>query len=128
MRLFPATLWLALMAWVGMTIGAVAQHHHHPTETITGEVGKFYETWMRPDMPHVSCCNLKDCYATAAKFENGRWRAQRREDGKWLTIPESKIERNRDMPDGRAHLCAATPHGESSYENGVICFGVGSGS
>jgi hypothetical protein len=127
MRFIPATLWLALMAWVGMTIGAAAQAHHHPTETITGEQGQFYAGWMRPDMPHVSCCDRKDCYSTEARFVNGRWQAKRREDGKWLTVPESKIERNREMPDARAHLCAPPPHNESHYENGVICFGSGAG-
>lgn len=127
MRPIPATLWLALMFALGMCAGAVAQDLGHPPEHVELHE-KFYSTWMRPDAPNMSCCNLKDCYPTAARYENGRWQAQRREDGKWLTVPDSKIERHRDMPDGRAHLCAPTPHGESLYENGVICFGVGSGS
>jgi len=127
MRLFPATLWLAPMAWLGMCIGAAAQAHHHPTETLTGDVARFYETWMKPDKPTSSCCNKQDCYATAARFENGRWTARRREDGKWLPIPESKIERNRDMPDGRAHLCAP-PAGHPHYgPDEVFCFGAGAG-
>jgi hypothetical protein len=121
MRLFPATLALALMA-----APAVAQHKHPPEHAELHE--RFYGTWMRPDKPNISCCNLKDCYPTAARMIGGQWQAQRREDGRWLTVPESKIERNRDMPDGRAHLCAPPPYSEKLYENGVICFGAGSGS
>jgi hypothetical protein len=121
MRLFPATLALALVA------GPAVADHQHPTETITDEVGRFYAGWMRPDRPNISCCDRKDCYATEARFVNGQWQALRREDGKWLTIPESKIERNREMPDARAHLCAPPPQSESLYENGVICFGSGAG-
>lgn len=102
-------------------------HHHHPPQD--AEVHeKFYSTWMRPDNPNVSCCDKKDCYPTAARHRNGRWEAQRREDGKWLIVPEQKIERIRDNPDGRAHLCAPPPEGESYHENGVICFSIGAGT
>lgn len=107
---------------------AAAQDHQHPTETITGDQAKFYETWKRPDSPTISCCNLADCYATEARMQNGRWRARRREDGKWLTVPASKIELNRDSPDGRNHLCAPPPDRASAYENGVICFIAGAGT
>lgn len=107
---------------------ALAQEHHHPTETINGAQAKFYDTWKRPDMPGVSCCNRADCYATEARQRNGRWLARRREDGKWLSVPASKVEQNRDSPDGRSHLCAPPPVGEGNYENGVICFIASAGT
>jgi hypothetical protein len=114
---------LCLVALCGPALG----QHMHGHEVIPGNVGKFYEGWMRPDSPTISCCNLMDCYPTEAKFESGRWRAKRREDGAWLTVPASKIEQNRDSPDGRNHLCAPPPSRASAYENGVICFIAGAG-
>lgn len=92
-----------------------ARAHDHSTPA-----GKFYETWMMPDAPHISCCNEKDCYPTEARKTPTGWEAKRREDGKWLRIPESKIERNRDNPDGRNHLCAPPPDGDR-----VFCFILG---
>jgi hypothetical protein len=43
--------------------------------------------------------------------------AERREDGKYILIPSQKIERNRDNPDGRNHLCAP-PLALSQTDNG----------
>jgi len=124
MRPIPATLWLALM----VAPAAAQEIHRHGNEVITGEVGRFYETWRKPDKPNESCCNRLDCYATEARFVNDRWQAKRREDGKWLNIPEQKIERNRDMPDSRAHLCAPPPNHPHYEKDAVFCFGAGSGS
>jgi hypothetical protein len=109
MRLLPATLWLALMAWVGLTIGAAAQEHHHPTETITDEVGRFYDMWDRIDLPGSSCCSRKDCYVPPVRYIDGHWWFERREDLKWVRVPPEKIETRYDSPDGRAHVCAAPP-------------------
>lgn len=124
--------WLLGSMLCGLALGlglhaAFGQGHSHPAkDSALHEV--FYNTWMRPDKPEVSCCSNVDCYPTEARFRNGHWEAKRREDGQWLVIPPSKIERNRDMPDAQAHLCAPGPWGESHYENGVICFGAGSGT
>lgn len=101
-------------------------HQHPPRDMPLHE--KFYSTWMRPDNPVLSCCNNQDCYPTAARYDGRNWYARRREDGKWLRVPASKIEQNRDSPDGGAHLCAPPPEREEAYENGVICFSVGGGS
>ena len=54
--------------------------------------------------------------------------ALRREDGKWLKVPQAKVELNRDSPDGQSHLCAPPPETEHLYENGVICFKEGGGT
>jgi hypothetical protein len=59
-----------------------------------------------PDNPSVSCCNQADCYPTEIKYVDGELYAKRREDGKYIPIPPQKVERNRDNPDGRNHLCA----------------------
>lgn len=115
------------LAFVLHAFSAQAQEHRHPTEMITGDVGKFYESWHRPDLPKESCCNRADCYATQARTLGGRIQAKRREDGKWLNIPATKIETGRDSPDGRNHLCAPPPEREHVYPDGVICFIAGAG-
>ncbi len=124
-RLLAAALLLSVAFGGGQSL---AQVHEHPTEVITGEVARFYETWMRPDNPNLSCCNRADCYAAPTRFQNGRWLAKRREDERWLVVPPKKIERNRDSPDGRSHLCAPPPANESNHENGVICLVLGNGT
>jgi hypothetical protein len=121
MRTIPAILALAMMAWP-----AVAQHHHPAEHAELHE--RFYSTWNRPDAPHVSCCDRKDCYPTAARQVNGKWQAQRREDGRWLNVPEAKVERNREMPNSRAHLCAPAPTIMFYEPDTVFCFGAGSGT
>lgn len=103
-----------------------AQGHAHPPQDIELHE-KFYSTWMMPDNPSMSCCNKSDCYPTEARFQNGHWSARRREDGKWLHVPDKKVERNRDNPDGRAHLCAPPPGG-SWAEGTVFCFTAGAGT
>ncbi len=106
---------------------AVAQdvpHQHPPADMPIHE--KFYSTWYMPDQPTKSCCNKMDCYPTEVRMSGGRIQAKRREDGKWLTIPEAKIERNRDNPDGRNHLCAPVP--SIAYPpDTVFCFTLGTG-
>jgi len=104
--------------------------HGHPPEDLSLH-SKFYNTWMRPDQPELSCCSNHDCYPTQARHVNGHWEALRREDKQWIRIPESKIERKRDMPDAQAHLCAVSP--SASYFTGnsnsdVFCFGAGGGT
>jgi len=73
-----------------------------------------YGSWMRPDAPGQSCCNLNDCRPTRAfKHDDGRWRAW---DGHaWLTVPPEKMLPIDMAGDGRNHLCAA-PDGR------VFCF------
>lgn len=111
-------LWLTLplLFYTMIALGIAAalsaargQEHHHPTETITGATAKFYDRWDRIDMPGVSCCSAKDCYAAAARQVGGTWFARRREDGKWMAVPAAKVETRYDSPDGLAHLCAQPP-------------------
>ncbi len=88
---------------------------------------KFYSTWYMPDEPTKSCCNKADCYPTEVKFHGGQWYARRREDGTFIPVPWNKVERNRDNPDGRNHVCAPPPTATSYPPNTVFCFSVGSG-
>lgn len=120
MRAAALALILALMTGFQPAI-AQDHQHHHGAEIIGGMTGKFYETWQRPDMPNVSCCSQKDCYATPARMVDGKVQALHRESGEWIDIPPEKIEQNRDSPDGRSHLCAA------SYKF-VFCFVMGGGT
>jgi hypothetical protein len=116
------------LGWLlGVATGILAvvtpakSQHHHPAETITGATAEFYETWKRPDMPSVSCCNQMDCYATPARFRNGRIEALHRESSTWIEVPPQKVEMNRNSPDGRNHLCA-------SPQKYVFCFVAGGGT
>lgn len=112
-------LWTAALA-------QSAQHHHHPPQD--AEIHeKFYSTWYMPDQPHKSCCNKTDCYPTEIKMMGGNVFAKRREDGKFILVPASKVERNRDNPDGRNHICAPPPTAASYPPDTVFCFSLGSG-
>lgn len=110
----------ALCAALTIT-AALAEDHHHPGESAV--VDHFYSTWFQPDNPFASCCNRVDCYATEIKFDRGTIYAKRREDGAWIRVPPEKIERNRDNPDGRNHVCMPTP--SQNPAGHVFCFSLG---
>lgn len=114
---------VALFSFFFLTQRGRGQHRHPPQDVAIHE--QFYKTWMMPNAPHVSCCDLGDCYPTEARFENGSWYARRREDGAWLKVPAEKVEQNRDNPDGRNHLCAPRP--ERAITSEVYCFTAGTG-
>jgi hypothetical protein len=101
------------------------QHRHHPVADLPLHE-KFYSTWYMPDNPNRSCCNKADCYPTEITYRDGDVFARRREDGKWLRVPATKIERHRDNPDGRNHLCAPPPNASYPVDT-VFCFTLGSG-
>ena len=96
---------------------------HHPLQDMPLHE-KFYSTWHMPDRPNVSCCNDADCYPTEIQYADGNIYAKRREDGKYILIPPEKLERNRDNPDGRNHLCAPPPSGFQPSDT-VFCFALG---
>ncbi|HEY0801496.1 MAG TPA: hypothetical protein VGD54_11685 [Steroidobacteraceae bacterium] len=102
--------------------GQAGLHRHPPQDQLLHE--KFYSTWHMPDNPSVSCCNDADCYPTEIKYVDGNIYAKRREDGKYILIPAEKVERNRDNPDGRNHLCAPPPNAVRSSDT-VFCFALG---
>src|SRR5262245_51618073 len=103
---------------------AEAQHRHPPQDEELHE--KFYSTWYMPDDPARSCCNKADCYPTEIKYVGGSIYARRREDGKYILVPPHKVERNRDNPDGRNHLCAPSPTSLHETDT-VFCFSLGGG-
>jgi hypothetical protein len=117
-----ATLAAAQEALLPNGAGAHADRHHPPQDQALHE--KFYSTWHMPDNPAVSCCNNADCYPTDVRFIDGRIYARRREDGKYILIPQQKVEHNRDNPDGRNHLCAPPPSFYSPSDT-VYCFALG---
>ena len=101
-----------------------AAHRHHPAQDqLLHE--RFYSTWHMPDNPAFSCCGNADCYPTEIKSVDGKIYAKRREDGKYILIPPQKIERNRDNPDGRNHLCAPPPGFAKNPVDTVYCFALG---
>jgi hypothetical protein len=82
---------------------------------------RFYSTWMETDHPNVSCCSKDDCYPTEARpGVNTQWAARRREDGLWIDVPDEKVERVRQPPDGRAHVCM--PKAGTYAWNPIYCF------
>lgn len=117
----------ALLMLCGPVLGQDVQHRHHPPQDMPLHE-KFYSNWYMPDQPGKLCCNKVDCYPTEAKFERNKWWAKRREDGKWLAIPYEKVERNREMPDPRAHLCAPPPTATHYPPDTVFCFGAAGGT
>ena len=97
---------------------AEEKHHHPPEDAEIHE--RFYKDWRRPDNPKVSCCSLKDCYPTQARYTDGKLYMLRREDQKWLLIPPEKLDRRNISPDGRNHLCAPSPYfmrGDTDFLN-----------
>jgi hypothetical protein len=109
-----------ILALFSLATCAKAQTHHHPTGPVTGATAKFYETWKRPDQPEISCCDHKDCYATPARVTGGTVMALHRESGDWIVVPDTKVERDRETPDGLNHLCA-------NPQKLVFCFVWGGG-
>jgi hypothetical protein len=99
-----------------------AVRHHPPQDQLLHE--QFYSKWHMPDNPTVSCCNEADCYPTEIKYIDGDIYAKRREDGKYISVPAEKVERNRDNPDGRNHLCAPPPNAFHPSDT-VFCFALG---
>ena len=105
MRIFYA---LCFVGVLGLPLTVHAQEHHHPPQDVQLHE-KFYSTWYMPDQPTKSCCNKQDCYPTEIKYVGEKLFARRREDGEWIIVPPQKIERNRDNPDGRNHVCMPPP-------------------
>lgn len=95
-----------------------ARAQEAPGHTHEGAVGKFYQSWMQPDNRSMSCCHDKDCAPAQSKMVNGTWYSRHTDDEEWVEIPTRKIERERDSPDGRSHLCKFNAMG-GSY---VYCF------
>jgi hypothetical protein len=127
MKRIVKLVWLLLAGCsvlFGLGVPVRAQDHQHPPQDVELHE-KFYSTWFMPDQPSRSCCNKADCYPTEARFQNGQWYARRREDGKFIAIPWLKVERNRDNPDGRSHICAPRPDLSGDV---VFCFSLGGGT
>jgi hypothetical protein len=97
-------------------------HHHPPQDQLLHE--KFYSTWHMPDHAWVGCCNDADRYPTEPEHVGGNIYAKRREDGKYIPVPTETVERNRDNPDGRNHLCAPPPDGPNPTDT-AFCFALG---
>jgi hypothetical protein len=127
-KLFHSLLAAAAFAIVVPSIAttASAQEHGHPPADMPIHE-KFYSTWNMPDNPARSCCNKVDCYPTEATFRDGQWFARRREDGRFIPVPWSKVERNRDNPDGRNHVCMPPPNARGYPPDTIFCFALGSG-
>ena len=85
----------------------------------------WYAPLQRPDMAG-SCCNSEaeahngDCAPTLARSNPSgttKWQALFR--GKWIDVPNAKILKDVESPDGKAHLCARPYLDVNVY---VYCF------
>lgn len=103
-----------------LLVPAHAQENHHPPQDQELHA-QFYSNWMRPDSPELSCCGKGDCYPTEIRIEDSKVYAQRREDGKFIFVPNAKVEQNRSSP-GCNHLCA--PYNKDDQ---IYCFIFGGG-
>jgi hypothetical protein len=109
---------------------AIAQEHHHPPQDQAIHEW-FYSTWMMPDNRTMSCCHKRDCSPAESRVEDGNWVARKvGGDGDWIAVPPEKIERDRESPDGRSHLCSrrAWIYKILGDEHLVFCFIPGAGS
>jgi hypothetical protein len=121
---------IVFLVLIALAAAAKAQEHRsHPVADLPLHE-KFYSTWYMPDQPTKSCCNMADCYPTEVRVQGDMIFARRREDGKWLLIPAHKVERHRDNPDGRNHICAPPPPPPTASQvpDTVYCFALGSGT
>ena len=109
---------------LGTHARAQERHAGHPAADMPIHE-KFYSTWYMPDNPAKSCCNKQDCCPTEIKYVGTTLFARRREDGQWIVVPAQKIERHRDNPDGRNHVCMPPPN--HSKAGSVFCFSRGGG-
>jgi hypothetical protein len=115
--------WLSMLIVTFGIDPALAQDHHHPPQDEAIHQ-RFYKTWMMPDARHVSCCHDQDCAPAETQFRDGQWFARKvGETGDFTPVPDRKIERDRDSPDGRSHLCGR-PFGS---DFSVFCFIAGAG-
>jgi len=75
---------------------------------VPAQAHDIYTDLKRPDTG-TSCCSSWDCYPTEAQFKGGTWFALRREDRKWIAVPDHLILKNEITQDGKAHVCATRP-------------------
>jgi hypothetical protein len=122
-RIAALVVLLGMAVWLGLVIGATAEEEIHHHDGMSADVDRFYSTWMRPDEPTVSCCNRVDCYPTQVKNVGGTWFARQRESGNFIAVPASRIEQNRDSPDGRNHVCMTS----NTQAPRVYCLKIGGG-
>ncbi len=120
---------IVFLVLIALVVPAKAQEHRaHPVGDLPLHE-KFYSSWCMPDQPTKSCCNMADCYPTEVRVQGDMIFARRREDGKWLLVPSHKVERHKDNPDGRNHICAPPPPPPtaSQVSDTVYCFALGGG-
>jgi hypothetical protein len=105
--------WLAGLIFIATPIAA--QEHFHPPADVELH-HQFYLNWLQPNKGRprfYGCCNFHDCYPTAIRNVGGTWFARRREDGKWIVVPDERLEQlqsdPRESPDGQSHACMPPP-------------------
>lgn len=113
----------ALLLLLLLTAADLFAYAQHPAEEMEIHE-RFYSNWMMPDAHDVSCCDKRDCHPAASRFVDGHWQARWKPEEDWHNIPPQKVEKDRESPDGRSHMCGRRWLGGFT----VFCFVAGSGS
>jgi hypothetical protein len=109
----------------------MALGQEQPGHTHEGVLGKFYMTWLQPDIRGAngervaSCCGNNDCHpATQIRLHGTEYWFYDDASMEWVHIPAKKLEDNysdgRESPDGQWHIC--------NRETWVYCVVRGTGT
>lgn len=128
MMLVSTMVLVAYVAWMSLT-KAAEPHVHNDGTTYEAVIGDFYRTWTMPDARHLPCCNNEDCRPTVVRQDEfGHYQAFWDEGGIWVTIPDRKMEWDKDSPDGRGHACIGSiPDVDGNRQPYVYCAIIGAG-
>lgn len=115
-------LFFSVVLLVGVMLLVAAKAEHLPEQMAMHNA--FYKNWMMPDNRAVSCCHDEDCDAAEAYQKDGTWYARKvsESDKEFSQVPASKIETERDSPDGRSHICGRRYNGFAGPGMSVFCF------
>ena len=98
--------WLVVLAILAMLLSMAITDKAEAHDPYTG--------WTIPGQSK-SCCNMKDCKATPAKYDRGNWWAFFASRKIWVQVPDDRIVRYK-TDDTDAHLCISEHDGE------IFCF------
>ena len=74
--------------------------------------GEWFNSLKQPTTG-ATCCDIADCKLTAADWKNDQWYAE--VQGEKTPIPDEKVLKNKQSPDGEAYVCAG-------YGRKIYCF------
>jgi hypothetical protein len=94
----------------GLVFGSTA--HAQPPPDADPALAPWFESLRQPGT-HASCCSISDCRPTESRMDGDRYEVLI--EGKWISVPPSKVLQRYDNPVGQAIVCW-TP------QQGIMCF------